>query len=150
MTYESARQPVLVVADDDADVRAVLVDALRADGHAVEWEGCGAGLLSRLRRRPDPTLVVTDLRMPWLDGLEVLERAARMGLHVPGILCTGFSDHAVRKRADALHVPILPKPLDLARLRREVIAGLEEHHFWSAPEHDGYAPIRPRVPRRAS
>jgi CheY-like chemotaxis protein len=100
MTYENMKPPVLVIAEDDADMRAVLVDTLRADGHTVEWEPCGAGLLARLARRPDPALVVTDLQMPWLDGLEVLERAARVGLRVPGILCTGFADHDVRQRAE--------------------------------------------------
>jgi CheY-like chemotaxis protein len=146
MTYENVRQPMLLVADDDADMRAILVDALRAEGHAVEWEPCGAGLLSRLSRGPGPDLVVTDLRMPWLDGLEVLERAERMGVHVPGILCTGFFDHEVRERAVRLDVPVLRKPLDLARLRQEVSRGLDEAP-WPEPEHDGYEPIRRRTPR---
>lgn len=149
MTYviESSVQPRLVVAEDDADIRALLVDILRADGHEVEWEDCGAGLLSRLSRRPDPTLVVTDLRMPWLDGLEVLERAARMGLQVPGILCTGYPDHDVRQRAHALHVPVLPKPVDLGLLREEVSTSLCELDFWLEPAHDGYTEIRRRTGR---
>jgi len=146
MTDVNVRQPTLVVADDDADVRAILVDALRAGGHSVEWEPCGAGLLSRLSRVPGPDLVVTDLKMPWLDGLEVLERAERMGLHVPGILCTGFFDHEVRERAERLDVPILQKPLDLARLRQAVSRGLDEA-LWTEPEHDGYEPIRRRTRR---
>lgn len=146
MTYENMRQPTLLVADDDADMRAILVDVLRAEGHAVEWVPCGAGLLSRLSRGPGPALVVTDLKMPWLDGLEVLERAAREGLYVPGILCTGFFTHEVRERAERLDVPVLPKPLDLAKLRQEVNRGLDEV-LLREPEHDGYEPIRPRTPR---
>lgn len=145
MTY--AIEPRLIVAEDDPDIRALLVEILRGDGHEVEWEDSGAGLLSRLSRDPDPTLVVTDLRMPWLDGLEVLERAARMGLQVPGILCTGYPDHDVRQRARALHVPVLPKPVDIGVLRREVTTSLCEVDFWLEPEHDGYTPIRRRSAR---
>ncbi len=151
MTYETAitDEPVLLVADDDADIRSILVDVLKEDGHAVEWAECGAGLLSRLSRRPDPSLVLTDLKMPWLDGLEVLERAARVGLQVPAILFTGHLDHDVHQRARALQVPVLPKPLDLSRLREEVSTVLDAQSFWAEPEHDGYWPIRPRSPRRA-
>ncbi|MCZ7684089.1 MAG: hypothetical protein M5U28_37085 [Sandaracinaceae bacterium] len=42
----------IVVADDDADVRELVVEVLRSEGHHVEWEGCGASLLWRLARRP--------------------------------------------------------------------------------------------------
>lgn len=147
MTHEiESRQPTIVVADDDVDVRAMIVDILRGDGHRVEWEGCGAGLLYRLSQRRDTTLVVTDLRMPWVDGLEVLERVARMGLHVPAILCTAYAhDGEVRERARALDVPVLGKPVELSALRAEVEGLLDEQDFWTSPEHDGYSEIRPRV-----
>ncbi len=138
----------IVVADDDADVRELVVEVLRSEGHHVEWEGCGASLLWRLARRPDPSLVVTDLRMPWLDGLEVIERAARMGSYVPAILCTAYAgEPSVRERARALDVPVVPKPCEPVRLRSEVEALLAEHDFWAVPAHDGYSEIRPR--RRA-
>src|SRR5690606_23969459 len=111
----------------------------------VEQEECGAGLLCRLTRGPEPALVVTDLRMPWLDGLEVLERADRMGVRVPAILCTAFAgDGSVRERARALDVAVLPKPFAPRSLRDEVDALLAEQDFWAAPEHDGYSEIRRR------
>lgn len=149
MRYEiiSPRKPVLVVADDDPDLRSIMVQVLRTDGHDVESADCGADLLARLSRTPDPSLVVTDLKMPWLDGLEVLERAERMGLFVPGILCTAYADHAVQQRAGELHVPVLPKPIDLRALRREVESALRDVDFWREPEHDGISEIRRRARR---
>lgn len=143
------KQPVIVVAEDDADMRSMLVHVLREDGHLVDPEECGASLLSRLRRRPDPALVVTDLRMPWLDGLEVLERAQQSGRWVPAIVVTGYADDGVRARARALDVPVLQKPVDLAALRREVRALLHDADPWREPEHDGYSEIRPRALRLA-
>ncbi len=142
------KPPLIVVAEDDADIRELVVDLLRQEGHAVEWHDCGAGLLGRLGRQPDPTLVVTDLRLPRLDGLEVLERAAAMGVHVPALLFTAYGrDAEVRERARQLDVPVLPKPVAPSVLRAEVESLLSEQDFWAAPEHDGYSEIRPRAVR---
>lgn len=143
--FVSSENPVLVIADDDIDVRAVMQDALRTAGYAVEPVECGASLLARLTRDPDPTLVVTDLKMPRIDGLDVLERAARMGLLVPAILCTAFVDDEVRERARELDVPILAKPLEISALRQEVRSVLRDWDFWREPEHDGVSEVRPRA-----
>ncbi len=145
MRYDfiSSRKPILV-ADDDVEVRTVMLDLLRTEGHHVEPAQHGAELLARLSQRPDAALVITDLAMPWLDGLEVLERASRMGLFVPGILCTAYADETVQSRARELDVPVLEKPLDVRTLRREVEAALRETDFWRQPEHDGISEIRPR------
>jgi CheY-like chemotaxis protein len=70
----SKRHSVLVV-DDDASVRALYADALQASGHQVAMAVDGADALARLRDDSHPCLVLTDLRMPRMDGFE-LSRAA--------------------------------------------------------------------------
>ena len=68
------RHSVLVV-DDDASVRSLYVDALREAGHRVAIAVDGADALSRLRDGSHPCVVLTDVRMPRMDGFE-LSRAA--------------------------------------------------------------------------
>lgn len=136
------RRALVVVAEDDPEMRQLVVRALRKD-HEVEEVADGAALLSRLGRGPSPALVITDLRMPWLDGLEALRRVGPRRW-VPAILVTAFPDAATRERAKAGDVELLPKPFDLDDLRtlaRRLLASLGP---WAEPEHDGYDPIRPR------
>ncbi len=76
----------VLVVDDDATVREVVVDYLRAAGHEVAQAVDGPGALEAVRvNRPD--LVVLDVMMPGLDGLEVCRRLRRSS-EVPIVLLT--------------------------------------------------------------
>ncbi|MEW6757570.1 MAG: response regulator [Acidobacteriota bacterium] len=62
----------VLVCDDNADIREMLTFVLEGDGHEVEAVGNGRLLLERVKaRRPD--LILLDLRMPGIDGFEVLK-----------------------------------------------------------------------------
>lgn len=63
----------ILVVDDDEGVRSFLCDALGLAGHQAEPARDGREALDRLRRRAYP-LVITDLRMPGLDGLGLVDR----------------------------------------------------------------------------
>jgi CheY-like chemotaxis protein len=64
------RHSVLVV-DDDAGVRSLYVDALEESGHTVAIAVDGEQALDRLREGSHPCVVLTDLRMPRMDGFEL-------------------------------------------------------------------------------
>ena len=81
------RATVLVV-DDDPQVRAMLADALRRDGFAVEEAPDGEAALRLLERRV-PELVLLDVLMPGLDGIETCRRI-RARSEVPIILLTAL------------------------------------------------------------
>lgn len=142
ISRREARRALVVVAEDDPDMRQLVVRALGKD-HDVEAVEDGAALLSRLGRDPAPALVVTDLRMPWLDGLEALHR---LGPHrwVPAILVTAFPDAGTQDRARSEDVELLAKPFDLDELRALAQRVLRSFDPWAEPDHDGYTPIRPR------
>lgn len=106
----------LFVVEDDADHLAALCDLMQAAGHAAQGFTTAQAALEALGAGA-PDLMLTDLRMPGMDGLDLL-RAVRAGpLDLPVILLTGHGDvgHAVQAiRAGA--EDFLEKPYDAAHL----------------------------------
>jgi two-component system, NtrC family, response regulator AtoC len=126
--FEQPTQPLTVlVADDDEDARALIVAAIRTDGHHVLESHDGVELLDRLTevlsaptRRPD--VIVTDVRMPNLSGLGVLAALRRARWDVPVILITAMTDPSVLTVAQRFGVvTVFKKPLDLDNLRTAVL-----------------------------
>jgi DNA-binding response OmpR family regulator len=62
----------IVLAEDEADQRTLLAECLRREGHVV-WEACDGGQAVSLVRTHTPSLLLLDIWMPVLNGLEVLE-----------------------------------------------------------------------------
>ncbi|HWU90488.1 MAG TPA: sigma-54 dependent transcriptional regulator [Kofleriaceae bacterium] len=77
----------ILVADDEQNLRRVLVAMLKRDGHEVVQAASG---LEAIERIADVDVVITDLRMPGADGMEVLRTAARSHPHVPVIMITAY------------------------------------------------------------
>jgi DNA-binding NtrC family response regulator len=77
----------ILVADDEQNLRRVLVAMLRRDGHNVVQAASGAEAIQQLA---DVDVVITDLRMPGADGMEVLRTAARSFPQVPVIMITAY------------------------------------------------------------
>jgi DNA-binding response OmpR family regulator len=83
----------VLIVDDDAAVAAVLAEHL-SDAYAVEIVSNGSQALDAVRRaRPD--LVLLDLNMPGLSGLDVLRRLRAMDARLPVLIVTGTSDDAL-------------------------------------------------------
>ncbi len=102
----------VVVADDQPEVRALLVARLRRCGFAVIEVEDGQELLEELAAH-ETDLVISDLNMPRLNGLEALGGLRRTNWVTPFILMTGFGDeptHLEAMRLGATHV--FHKPLD--------------------------------------
>jgi AmiR/NasT family two-component response regulator len=100
----------LFIADDDSIVRQDLREALERMGYSVVGEAGDGVQALRLVRRLEPDLVLLDLRMPGLDGLEVAEAIARAEL-APVVLLTAFADTSVLQRGqDAQIYAFLTKP----------------------------------------
>lgn len=117
----------VLVADDDDDMRALMVGTLRRDGYSVMEARDGGELLEMLRDAIDdegtrPDIVVTDVRMPRLSGLGVLQELKRAHMHMPVIVVTVFGDdsmHVVARRLGA--VGVLRKPFDVDDFRTAVV-----------------------------
>ena len=108
-------------------MRALVVQALRKDGHDVVEASDGGRLLVRIAEAfgRDPSLaevdvVVSDVRMPVCSGLELVERLFEARWNVAFILMTAFSDDDIRRRAHSAGALLLDKPLRLDDLRAAV------------------------------
>lgn len=103
------------VVEDDADHRAALVDLIEAGGYgAMGFASAEAALAAR---GPVPDLIVSDLRMPGIDGFGLLERLKERAPDLPVILITGHGDvpHAVRAMRLGAE-DFLEKPYDASHL----------------------------------
>lgn len=119
----------VLVADDDPDTREALADALRQDGYEVIEAQNGWELLQHLAipgERPTPVdLVISDVRMPGKNGLDILAGLRWANGETPFILITGFGDsqmHAEARRLGA--TALLSKPFELDQLRTVVLNAL--------------------------
>jgi DNA-binding NtrC family response regulator len=113
----------LLVAEDDADMRQLVVEALTRDGHDVQQAVDGADLLVRIAAefRRDSSLasidaVVSDIRMPGCSALEIFERLFDASWHIPLVLMTAFGDDDTRRRAERIGAVLFDKPLGLDEL----------------------------------
>jgi CheY-like chemotaxis protein len=125
----SSAAPVRVlVAEDDADTREALVHALRRDGYEVIEAHNGWELLQYLatqdadvRDGGQVDLVISDVRMPGKNGLDILAGLRWANGSTPFILITGFSDLQMRAEARRLGAAaLLAKPFELDQLRSVV------------------------------
>ncbi len=107
--------PVVLIVDDDAAVCWALRQALTQDGFSVAV-AADATIARRLARRHRPSLVITDLRMPGGDGLDLLSTLRRELPEVPVVLTTAYGTLDIAVQAtDRGAFGYLPKPLDLER-----------------------------------
>lgn len=120
------REPphLIALAEDDAALRALLASALELVGYRVVPVGTGELLLDvvrRLRERGEPLrLIITDVRMPTIGGLEAARALRRAGHATPLIFMTAFGDAWTRRQAAELGAVLLDKPLSLSVLRQAV------------------------------
>lgn len=112
----------ILVAEDEAALRAQIVRALAADGHdAVAAADGGEALDTLVRENGRFDLLLADIKMPVMDGIALALATARDYPALPMLLMTGFADQ--RERASGLEAlihGILAKPFALAELRRAV------------------------------
>jgi len=116
-----------LVADDDTQMRELVVGLLEMDGFSVTQAKSGDEMIEVLQREsfaefPDEAfdIIVTDLRMPGASGLEVLSRLRIVGCATPVIMMTAFPDETVRREAGLLNSMLLAKPFALESLRYAV------------------------------
>ncbi|MBV5317524.1 MAG: endopeptidase La [Desulfobulbaceae bacterium] len=123
-----ARQTILIV-DDEEIARANMEHVLKKEGYTCHCAGNGAEALEVMARE-DIDLVITDLKMERMDGIELLEQINRIAPEIPVVMVTGFA--TVSSAVDALKkgaAHYLGKPVNLDELRATVKDVLEKKLF---------------------
>ena len=118
---------VVHVIDDDVDVRQSLAFLLSAAGLAVRTHDSAVAFLKALPTLQDGC-IVTDIRMPEMDGLELQKRLKEMKIDMPVIVITGHGDvHLAVSAMKSGAVDFIEKPFDDEALLSAIQAALTQH-----------------------
>ena len=106
-----------LVADDDLDMLDMIAIGLEDYGFRVVRAANGAELAERLSQRKFG-LIVADVSMPWMNGLQVLHSARSAGLGTPIIVMTGLRSSDLERQVESLggSAILLRKPFNLPAL----------------------------------
>ena len=122
MNVNARRAPRVIIAEDDEEMRKLLVEQFVRHGWDAREAVDGADLLAQIERsEKEPVtaldLIISDERMPRMCGLEVLQALAAEGVRCPFILITSFGEPELHEAAELLGARMtLDKPVDLAVL----------------------------------
>src|SRR6201994_4904256 len=118
--------PRVLIADDEASMRALVARAIAMDGHETVTAQDGAEALEILtRERGAFDLLLSDIQMPIMDGIALALAAARDFPDVTILLMTGFADQRERaSNLDAIAHDVITKPFSVANIRAAVADAL--------------------------
>jgi len=122
---------LVLVIDDEPDVEALFRQQfrrdLRAQRFAMDFAMSAADALARIAGAVEqpPILILSDINMPGMTGLEMLPRIKEMRPDVPVIMITAYGDAETKRRAiESGATGLLTKPIDFTVLREEIDARL--------------------------
>ncbi|MDJ1015332.1 MAG: ATP-binding protein [Paracoccaceae bacterium] len=113
----------VLFADDEPAIAMTARDVLEADGHRLLTAGNGREALDILRR-DEVDVLITDLRMPVMDGMALWEELRRSGLHptsAVGVVTGDTLGSEVRRFLEDTRVPVAEKPLSFDDLRKLIV-----------------------------
>jgi len=120
--------PTVLIVDDEADIREVLALSLSDAGYCLVTAADGQEALDICRQGEIRIIVLTDIRMPRMDGIQVLTHLKQHHPDIEVIVVTAFADIPLAIRALQLDASdFLTKPLDHAALQTALIRGMQRY-----------------------
>ncbi len=112
----------ILVVDDEIDICEFLADFFVAKGYETDCALGGEEALRKVEENP-PAVILLDIRMPDIDGMEVLRRVRESNPQVGVIMVTGVHDESIGREALKLGaVDFVMKPINLEYLETSVLA----------------------------
>jgi two-component system response regulator PilR (NtrC family) len=128
-TLAEPRPPRILVVDDERSMRELLAIVLRREGYEVLLAESGRAAVDTLEREPID-LLISDIKMPDLSGVEVLRAAKRIDKDILGIMITAFASTESAVEAMRLGAcDYLSKPFDIDLLKMKVREKIENRHL---------------------
>ena len=120
----------ILIAEDNDDIRCLVARALGDDGHELVETADGAAALAALHRHNGEfDLLLTDVKMPVMDGIALALAAGRHHPDVAIMLMTGYADQRERAHGlDALVHDVIAKPFSLEQIKGAVREALIARH----------------------
>lgn len=112
----------ILIAEDEVMLRLLAVEMLEEAGFTVLQAGDGCEALDILKANPGIKVLVSDIRMPRMDGYALLEAGLGLRPDLKAILITGYAEGPPPALMAAHGVEILHKPFDLEYLAKRVAA----------------------------
>ncbi len=123
----------ILVVDDEPDVESMFRQHFRRDlrlgRFIMEFAPSAPAAIERIRLIADPSLILilSDINMPGMSGLEMLPKVRAERPNVPVIMITAYGDEDTKRQAIAQGpVGLLTKPIDFVLLRQEIDARLDK------------------------
>ena len=124
---------LVLVVDDEPDVEALFRQQFRRDLRAqrfvMDFANCATDALSRVASAVGQSLILilSDINMPGMTGLEMLPKVKEMRPEVPVIMITAYGDADTKRKAIASGASgLLTKPIDFSVLREEIDSRLAQ------------------------
>lgn len=114
----------ILLIDDDARVREMLQELITGFGYDVDVAEDGQAGLNKFKQQP-VDLVITDLMMPRVNGLQLAAELRVLHPSVPIILVTGFATDAAAQEARRLGLRMVSKPVGATLLKAAIAAAIE-------------------------
>lgn len=118
--------PHILVVDDEKDTCLLLSQVLEKEGYTVDTANSGLEALSILQKNKKIALVITDLKMPGMDGLELLREARKLKTKTRFIMMTAYGE--IETYLDAINMgafDYLNKPMEINDIRKAVKKALQ-------------------------
>ncbi len=116
----------VLIADDQAGIRHVLSEVFSGEGYLVETASNGIEALKKVAANT-PLLILLDMKMPFLNGLETLAELRKIAGDVPVVMMTAYSEMGILAEVQELGVRhYINKPFDLDEVRYLIKGLIEE------------------------
>ena len=110
------QMPAVLVVEDEPMLLLVVAETLRDAGYEV-WEAVNAhDALAILDAQPEIVLLLTDIKMPGMDGYQLAEASLARKPELKVMLMTGYSQTPLPKKMADMGIGVLQKPFDIDRL----------------------------------
>ena len=125
----------ILLVDDAPDVLNIHAALLQKIGHRVTTAQNGKDALQKVEQEPGAfDMIITDYRMPEMDGLELIIELRHRGINLPIMMITAYGEDERLQQVHQHHVIVLRKPVNLRELNAQIIQALRPDQSTALPE----------------